>query len=103
MATVDLKTVEAKIADAIIAYGEQPNVKQTIVNTINKSEGGIEAFLEKVVDSVTVHGVVMPIVWPQIRDVIVAELKALEAQEPGSVVFNLLDKEAHAFAASLGG
>jgi hypothetical protein len=103
MATIDLKTIEAKIADAIIAYGEQPNVKQAIVDAIDRSEGGIEAFLEKAVDSVTVRGLVLPIVWPQIRAGIVAELKALEAQEPGSVIFKLLDKEAHAFAASLGG
>jgi pyrrolidone-carboxylate peptidase len=102
MAT-DLKPIEAKIADAIIAYGEQPNVKQAIVDAINKSEGGVEALLEKAVDSVTVHGVVLPIVWPQVRAAIVAELKSLEAQDPGSVVFQLLDKEAHAFAASLGG
>ncbi|MDE2100976.1 MAG: hypothetical protein KGL39_27265 [Patescibacteria group bacterium] len=93
--------IEGKIADAVIAYAEQN--KAQVIEAINAAEGGLEAFLEKAVDSVQVKGVVLPIVWPSVKAALVQELKTLETQNPGSVIFELLDQEAHAFAKSLGG
>jgi hypothetical protein len=94
-------TTEGAIADAIIAAAEAN--KPAVLAAINAAEGGVEAFLTNVVNSVKPNGMILPTVWSIIKPSIVGELTSVEAQYPGTVIYALLDAEAHVFAKSIGG
>lgn len=94
-------TIQGSIADAIIAAAEAN--KAAVVAAIQGAEGGVEAFLANAVNNVKPGGAVLPIVWGALKPSIIAELVSLETQYPGTVIFQLLDAEAHTLAKQIGG
>ena len=96
-----MATLQGQIADAIIAAAE--NNKDAIIAAIQAAENGLEAFLAQAVDNVQPPKGLLSLIWPTIKSAIIQELMALEAATPGSVIFGILDTEAHALAKSIGG
>ena len=92
---------EGQIADAIIAAAELN--KTVIIDAINSVEGGVEAFLANAVNNVKPNGAILPLIWNAVKPSIVSELAKVEAANPGTVIFALIDAEVHTLAKSIGG
>lgn len=94
-------TIQGQVADALLSAVETQ--KPAIVAAIQQGEGNLEQFLETAVDGIKPPNGILAVVWPMLKPSIISELKTLEAQEPGSVIYALIDTEARTLAKSLGG
>ena len=89
-----------QVADAIIAAAELE--KQPLIDALSKLEGGAETAIAAFVNNLQVHGALALVADP-FKKAVVEQLVALEQKYPGSVLFNIIDAEAHALAKSIGG
>ena len=96
-----MASFEGQIADAAVAALEAN--KPAVVAAISTAEGGVEAIITNAVNNFQPKGTVLPLVWGVIKPAVIAELVSLEAQESGTVIFALIDAEAHTLAKDLGG
>jgi hypothetical protein len=97
------KTPEGAIADAILAAVDSPAGQSAVIGAINAMEGGVTAFLATAVNNFKPTGAILPLVWNALKPAVLTELAAIESANPGSVIFALLDADAHALAKSVGG
>lgn len=93
-----------QIAAALIKAAEAN--PQAVIAVINSIEGGIEGRINAWVESVNLSpndGAILPVVFNTLKPLFVAELQKIEAENSGAVIFAILDAEAHALEAKLGG
>ena len=96
-----MATFEGQIADALVTALEAN--KPTVIAAITGAEGGVEAFIANALNNFKPGGAILPLVWDALKPAVLAELVALETQESGTVIFGIIDAEAHTIATSLGG
>lgn len=101
---INMPKLAGQIAAALIKAAEAN--PQAVIAVINSIEGGIEGRINAWVESVNLSpndGAILPVVFNTLKPLFVAELQKIEAENSGAVIFAILDAEAHALEAKLGG
>ena len=87
-----LTPIEQALGAAVLAQVEANSA--SIIAEINTVEGAAEAAIENFANEFKPAGL-LGAVYPALKAPFIAELKKLEAANPGSVLFAILDAEAH--------
>ncbi|MDE2098140.1 MAG: hypothetical protein KGL39_12875 [Patescibacteria group bacterium] len=95
-----IQTFQGQVADAIIAAAEIE--KQPLVDALTKLEGGAVTAITAFVNNLKVNGALARVAGP-FKNAVINQLVALEQKYPGSVLFGIIDAEAHTLAKQIGG